>query len=54
MTFIQALIFSFGFFGVWCLKDFCIGPPVTWRALGVGAAFILISFVLSIGFVKIG
>jgi hypothetical protein len=55
MTFIQVLIFSFGFFGVWCVRDFCVAmPSASWRQLGTGLVFILMSFVLSIGFVRIG
>jgi hypothetical protein len=54
VTFIATLIFSLGFFGVWFIGDFLVHPPNDWRGLGIGLIFIVISLLLSIGFVKIG
>lgn len=55
MEFIPVLVFSFGFFGVWALKEATMAnPPATWRPLLVGVVFLLTSWVLSGGVVKIG
>ena len=44
---LTALIYSFVFFGVWCLKEaFTPGPPIAPRPFIVGVVFILIAVLL--------